>query len=68
MINVAPVLIISNDNFSIHFLRLEFRFVLYIPNGIFRKEAGGGDFGGSLLIKTSDMSDYKDAILVARQS
>ena len=68
MINVAPVLIISNDNFSIHFLRLEFRFVLYIPNGIFRKEGGGGDFGGSLLIKTSYMSDYKDAILVTRQS
>ena len=29
MLNVAPVLIISNDNFSIHFLRLEFRFVLF---------------------------------------
>ena len=54
MINVAPVLIISNDNFSIHFLRLEFRFVLFIPIGILRKEVGGGDLGSSfLIIKTS---------------
>ena len=68
MINVAPVLIISNDNFSIHFLRLEFRFVLFIPIGILRKEVGGGDLGRSFLIKTSYMSDYEDAILVARQS
>ena len=68
MINIAPILIISNDNFSIHFLRLEFRFVLFIPIGILRKEGGGGDLGMSLLIKTSYMSDYKDAILVARQS
>ena len=69
MINIAPVLIISNDNFSIHFLRLEFRFVLFIPIGILRKEVGGGDLGSSfLIIKTSYMSDYEDAILVARQS
>ena len=58
MINVAPVLPISNDNFSIHFLRLEFRLVLFIPIG--------GDLGRSLL--TSYMSDYEDAIFVARQS
>ena len=58
-----------NDNFSIHFLRLEFRFVLFIPIGILRKEVGGGDLGSSfLIIKTSYMSDYEDAILVARQS
>ena len=69
MINVAPVLLISNDNFSIHFLRLEFRFVLFIPIGILRKEVEGGDLGSSfLIIKTSYMSDYEDAILVARQS